>query len=151
MMSETRSLSDLGRFGLTEYILEKCREAGASGRNSDDDAILLTVEETLSTSVLFLEGINFDLIYTPLQHLGYKVITAAVTNILAMNGRPSGLSVSLGISNKLNLQMIEQLMDGVFSACRHYGVSLEAFKPAPSLTGLTIAATLTGKSGTDSV
>lgn len=145
MMSETRSLSDLGRFGLTEYILEKCREAGASGRNSDDDAILLTEEETLSTSVLFLEGINFDLIYTPLQHLGYKVITAAVTNILAMNGRPSGLSVSLGISNKLNLQMIEQLMDGVFSACRDYGVSLEAFKPAPSLTGLTIAATLTGK------
>ena len=62
MMSETRSLSDLGRFGLTEYILEKCREAGASGRNSDDDAILLTEEETLSTSVLF-SG-STDLIYT---------------------------------------------------------------------------------------
>ncbi len=145
MMSETRSLSDLGRFGLTEYILERCREAGDSGKNSDDDAILIPKGDTLLSSVLFLEGINFDLVYTPLQHLGYKIVTAAVTNILAMNGKPSRLSVNLGISNKLNLQMVEQLMDGVYSACGDYGISLEAFRPEPSLTGLTIAVTITGK------
>lgn len=145
MGENTKTLADLGLYGLIDYFIEQNKTLDPSAALVDEDAFtLVKTAETISSTSLFLEGINFDLVYTPLQHLGYKAITASVNNILAMNAKPSQLALSLGISNKLTLQMLELLMRGVFEACKDYGITLSSFKPTTSLTGLTIATTLTG-------
>ena len=39
---------------------------------------------------LFVEGIDFDLTYFPLKHLGYKCVSAAAGEIYASMARPRG-------------------------------------------------------------
>ena len=76
-------------------------------------------EAMLCTTDTFFEGIDFDLTYFPLKHLGYKVVTAAVSDLLAMNARPSQLTVSLGVSSKLPVEALQDLYEGSASPARN--------------------------------
>lgn len=148
MSEQGKSLNDLGLYGLIEHVNQKVAETQekAAGPDSGDDAAALTENpEILQAGTLLLEGIHFDLTYTPLQHLGFKAVTIAISDLLAMNARPVQLSLNLGISQKINLDMIDQFVEGLLAACTLYGVRLAGFKPGPSLTGFTIALQATGK------
>lgn len=145
-------LSEIGLYGLIERYVSKAAFKHASTEvGMGDDAVVVKPEtgHQLLTQVLFLEGIHFDRIYTPLRHLGYKVVVAALADLLAMNGTPRQLVVSLGLSSRMTLEMVDELMDGVLWACQQYQIDLAGFRPSSSLTGLSVAVSLTGVAGSD--
>lgn len=98
----------------------------------------------LCTTDTFFEGIDFDLTYFPLKHLGYKVVTAAVSDLLAMNARPSQLTVSLGVSSKLPVEALQDLYEGIRFACKEQEIDLVGGDTRASMNGLTIGLTALG-------
>lgn len=93
-----------------------------------DDAAIISQAENGSHSVLsseiFLEGVHFDLTYHPFKHLGYKVVTAAVSDIYAMNAIPTQILVNIALPNAYSVQMMEQFYEGIESACKDYQTEL---------------------------
>ena len=139
--------SKKGILGLTEYYAEKIKfkhQSSVSGICDDAAAIAENDRYRLFSNILFLEGINFDLTYSPFKHLGYKAVVAAISDILAMNGTPEQLSIVLGISKKIMTEYIEELMEGALSACSKYEIDMIDFSAVPSLTGLTISVSTIG-------
>ena len=105
----------------------------------DDAAVIDSGRNmTLVSTDLLLEGIHFNLIYTPLKHLGYKSVIRAISDIYAMNGNPGQVLISLGISSRFTLEQIEELYEGINLACEKYKVDLVGGDTTSSLTGLTI-------------
>jgi thiamine-monophosphate kinase len=94
---------------------------------------------------MLLEGTDFDLTYTPMQHLGYKAAVAGISDIYAMNAIPQQLLVSIGISSKFSVESLELFYSGLQHACEHYQVDLVGGDTNPSLTGLSINITAIGK------
>ncbi|ASB49536.1 thiamine-phosphate kinase [Alkalitalea saponilacus] len=146
MTKKEQSLSELGIYGLVNYVNEKVRHINGSTLQGigDDASVLDLPSRQIMTNTLLLEGIHFDLVYHPLQHLGYKSVVASILDIYAMNGKPEQVYVSVGLSNKMDFQRVDQLIDGVLSACQTYGIDLAGFRPTASLTGLTISVTSSG-------
>lgn len=93
----------------------------------------------------FFEGVDFDLTYFPLKHLGYKVVTAAVSDILAMNAQPSQLLVSLGVSAKIPVEALQDLYEGIAFACNEHSIDLVGGDTRASMTGLVISVTAIGR------
>uniref|UniRef100_UPI00405708E9 thiamine-phosphate kinase n=1 Tax=Alistipes sp. TaxID=1872444 RepID=UPI00405708E9 len=139
----------LGEFGLIDHLMQ-----GVKIKNKQtllgvgDDAAAVGAgrnEALLSTTDMLLEGIDFDLTYFPLRHLGYKAVTVAVSDILAMNGRPEQLMISLGVSAKLSVEALDDLYAGVKFACEELGIDLVGGDTKPSLTGLVVSLTAMGR------
>lgn len=105
----------------------------------DDNGIATCV-----SSEIFLEGVHFDLAYTPFHHLGYKLTTAAVSDIYAMNAKPVQLLVSIAIPNKFSVQMMEQLYRGFDAACNDYEIQLTGGDTTASHQVLAISVTAVG-------
>lgn len=147
MKNKETSLSEIGLYGLIEHINKKIAES--KNYNSDvlsEDSILFDEElKEVTSQTLMLEGIHFDLIYTPLQHLGFKLVVNAITDIIAMNSIPTKINIAVGLSKRMNLEKTDLLLSGIQAACDHYNVELLGFKPFPSLTGLTLSASSFGK------
>ena len=100
---------------------------------------------TLLSTDLLLEGVNFDLVYFPLKHLGYKAVVVGISDILAMNGHPRQLTFSVGVSAKLSVEDLQQLYDGVRAACVEYGVDLVGGDTSASVNGLVISVSVLGE------
>ena len=116
-------------------------------RGIDDDASVFKTEQgdySTITSEIFLEGIHFDVTYTPLHHLGYKLVTAAVSDIYAMNSKPVQLLVNLAIPNKYSVQMIEKLYEGLDRAAKEYDLQISGGDTTASHQILAISVTATG-------
>ena len=96
------------------------------------------------TTDLLLEGIHFNLEYVPLKHLGYKAAVVNFSDIYAMNGTPTQITVSLGISRRFSVEDIEALYSGIRLACEHYNVDIVGGDTSASMTGLTISITCLG-------
>lgn len=93
----------------------------------------------------FQEGIDFNLVYFPLRHLGYKVVVAVAGELLAALRHPERLSVVLGVSAKLDFEQISEFWDGVKTAAGEYGFSSLSLDLAPSQNGLLISVCGGGK------
>ena len=141
-------IAELGEFGLIAKLTAGFEARNASTRlGIGDDAAVLAPdsgEQTLVTTDSFFEGVDFDLTYFPLKHLGYKVVTAAVSDILAMNAAPSQLTVSLGVSSKLPVEALEDLYEGIAFACNEHKIDLVGGDTRASMTGLVISVTAVG-------
>ncbi len=112
-----------------------------------DDSSVIDQDEgkvTCTSSEIFLEGVHFDLTYTPFQHLGYKIVTAAVSDILAMNALPEQILINLAVPNKYSVQMIEQLYKGIDTACKEYNVQVTGGDTTASHQLLAISVVSTG-------
>jgi thiamine-monophosphate kinase len=141
------SIRELGKYGLINHITSDFKSVNAStlGSIGDDASVIETGNSlTLVTTDLMLEGIHFNLIYTPLKHLGYKAVIRGISDIYAMNGTPSQVLISLGISSRFTVEMIEELYEGIYLACEKYSVDLAGGDTTSSLTGLTIGITAVG-------
>ncbi len=143
-------IEKIGRSGLIEKIskqFEKHEDNLIYGIG-DDAAVVkpATAEHQLLTSELFTEGVDFDLTYTPLQHLGFKLVSLCVSDIYAMNGKPDFLLVNLGLTNKISLEMTETLYQGIKSACSAYGIKLAGGDIGAATGALTISMTISGHS-----
>lgn len=146
-MTEKRTeLSDLGEFGLIDRLSKKVkiRQEGTKKGIGDDSAVLNVKEQLLVSTDLLLEGIHFDLSYMPIQHLGFKAVAVNVSDIAAMNGIPSQITVSIGLSNRFSLEAVEALYEGVNAACEHYNVDLVGGDTTSSSSGLVISVTAIG-------
>ena len=82
-------------------------------------------EAVLCTTDSFYEGVDFDLTYFPLKHLGYKAVTAGVSDILAMNALPAQITVSLGVSSKLPVEALQDLYEGIAFACKEQEIDVK--------------------------
>ena len=153
-MQETE-ISTLGEFGLIDRLtkgFEPKNDSTCLGVG-DDCAVIKYDDDkcTLVTTDLLLEGIHFDLTYVPLTHLGYKAVVVNVSDVVAMNGTPRQITVSLGISKRFTLEHIEQLYAGIRQACVDYGIDLVGGDTSASVTGLIISITCTGEAHKDDI
>ena len=141
-------IASLGQFGLIDLLTRDFAPANASTVEGvgDDAAVIAPAsdEVMLCTTDSFYEGVDFDLTYFPLKHLGYKVITAGVSDILAMNALPRQVTVSLGVSSKLPVEALRDLYEGISFACREQHIDLVGGDTRASMTGLVITVTVLG-------
>ena len=142
-------ISTLGEFGLIRHLTEGLENCQPSTRYAvgDDAAVLSRPEEmqTLITTDLLLEGVHFDLTYVPLKHLGYKSAVVNFSDIYAMNGTPTQITVSLGVSKRFSVEDMEALYAGIRLACEEYHVDIVGGDTTSSMTGLTISITCIGE------
>lgn len=146
-----KTFQSIQEIGFTSLI-EKVKKFEGSNRRElskgiGDDASVQFVDETealLTSSEMFLEGVHFDLTYHPLHHLGYKIVTAAVSDIYAMNGEPVQILTNIAIPNKYSVQMIEQFYRGVDAACKDYNCMLAGGDTTASHQFLAISVTAVG-------
>ncbi len=140
-------ISEYGEFGLIRHLTSNIKLVNDSSRiGVGDDAAVLDYrgKEVLVTSDLLLEGIHFDLTYTPLKHLGYKAAVVNFSDIYAMNGQPRQLIVSIGISKRFSVEDLEEFYEGLQLACDNYGVDIVGGDTSSSMTGLTLSLTCLG-------
>jgi len=121
-MSENRTeISSLGnladRASYEEYRNTKC----VHHRRCGDDAAVIDHfgKQTVITTDLLIEGIHFDLIYTPLRHLGYKSVVVNLSDIYAMNAIPTQITLSLGISNRFSVEALDEFYEGVYAPVKN--------------------------------
>lgn len=147
-MSEKRTeLEELGEFGLIDKLTEKFTLKNDSSLLGvgDDCAVIEAGENVkLVTTDMLVEGIHFNLMYTPLKHLGYKAVASNVSDVCAMNGKAEQITVSLGVSNRFPLEALEELYEGIRIACDVYGVDLVGGDTTSSYSGLIISITAIG-------
>ena len=141
-------IASLGQFGLIDLLTSGFTPKNASTlKGAGDDAAVIAPgrgEAVLCTTDSFYEGVDFDLTYFPLKHLGYKAVTVAGSDILAMNARPSQLMVSLGVSAKMSVEALQELYEGIAFACREQGIDLVGGDTKASVTGLVLSLTAAG-------
>lgn len=142
-------IAELGEFGLVDRLMadvEPKNETTLLGCGDDAAAVAAGEREAVvCTTDLLTEGVDFDLTYFPLRHLGYKAVTVGVSDILAMNARPEQLLLSIGVSAKISVEALDDLYEGVKFACRELGVDFVGGDTRASLTGLTLHVTVLGR------
>ena len=140
-------ISTLGEFGLIKHLTKDLKTVQPSTKRGvgDDCAVMnFGSQRVLMTTDMLLEGIHFNLEYVPLKHLGYKAAVVNFSDIYAMNGTPTQITVSLGISKRFSLEDVEALYSGIRLACERYNVDLVGGDTCASMTGLTISITCLG-------
>jgi len=145
---EEKTLNDLGEFGLIERITKSIKLTNKSSEKGvGDDAAILnysTKKVVVSTDML-IEGIHFDMTFTPLKHLGYKAVTANISDIFAMNAYPKQITIGLGLSSKYTIEAIDEIYQGIYLACQKYGVDVIGGDTTSSINGLIISITTIGE------
>jgi thiamine-monophosphate kinase len=149
-------IAELGEFGLIERLTRDIVAANPTTRRGvGDDAAVIgqkgSKELMLLTSDMILEGVDFDLTYFPLRHLGYKAVTVGASDILAMNGTPSQFTLSLGVSAKLSVEDLEEFYAGVRRGCEELGCDLVGGDTRASVTGFVVAVSVVGSVAHDRV
>ena len=140
-------ISSLGEFGLIKHLTEGLKSVQPSTQKGiGDDAAVMNFgsKRVLMTTDMLLEGIHFNLEYVPFKHLGYKAAVVNFSDIYAMNGTPTQITVSLGISKRFAVEDIDELYAGIRLACERYGVDVVGGDTCASMTGLTISITCLG-------
>ena len=147
-------ISELGEFGLIRHLTKDIKlKNDSSILGVGDDAALMDHKgkQTVLTTDLLVEGIHFDLMYSPLKHLGYKAAVVNFSDVYAMNATPKQMTVSVAISQKFSVRAMEELYDGIKLACEKYNVDLMGGDTAPSMTGMTISVSVVGEVEKDKV
>lgn len=149
-MSEKRTeLNELGEFGLIDKLTGHfTTHVSTTLKGVGDDAAVISVsdeEAMLVSTDMLLEGVHFNLMYTPLMHLGYKAVMVNLSDIFAMNGKAEQITVSIAVSNRFPLEALEELYAGIKKACDFYQVDLIGGDTTSSLSGLMISITAIGR------
>lgn len=152
-MSERTEISSLGEFGLIDHLTNNNETRNASTILSvgDDGAVIDHFgRQTVISTDMLLEGIHFDLSYTPMRHLGYKSVVVNLSDIYAMNGTPTQIVLNIGFSNRFSLEALDEFYEGVYAACEKYSVDLVGGDTTTSLRGFVISVTAIGEVVPDS-
>jgi len=142
------SISELGEFGLIKHLTQnfEIKQQSTIYGIGDDAAVLdFKDKKALVTTDLLIEGVNFDLSYMPLKHLGYKAVMVNLSDVYAMNGAASQITVSIAVSNRFPLEAVEELYEGIHLACKSYNIDLIGGDTTSSVTGLIISITAIGE------
>ena len=152
-MSNGRTeISSLGEFGLIEHLTQnnETRHASTILSVGDDAAVIDHFgKQTVITTDMLVEGIHFDLMYTPLKHLGYKSVIVNLSDIYAMNAIPTHITVNIAFSNRFSLEAMDEFYEGVYAACEKYDVDLVGGDTTSSQKGFVISITAIGEVAPD--
>ena len=151
---ELTPISTLGEFGLIKHLTQFFPVENASTElGVGDDAAIINAEgkKILVSTDMFTEGVHFNLGYTPLKHLGYKVVVAGISDIAAMNAVPTQIMISVAVSNRFPVEALEEIYAGVQLACRRYKVDLVGGDTTSSQTGLVINVTTVGLESSEKI
>jgi len=147
-MQERTEISTLGEFGLIDHLTKNFEIQNASSIVSiGDDAAIIDHfgKQTIVTNDLLIEGVHFDLMYTPLKHLGYKSVVVNLSDVYAMGGTPTQITLALAFSNRFSLEALDEFYEGVHAACDFYGVDLIGGDTSTSQKGFIISVTAIGE------
>ena len=148
-------ISTIGEFGLIKRLTEDIKLVNSSSiKGVGDDAAVLSYpsdKRILVTTDMLMEGVHFDLVYTPLRHLGYKSAVVNFSDIYAMNGTPKQITVSIAISKRFEIEHIDEFFSGIKLACENYGVDIVGGDTTSSLTGFAISITCIGEVDKDKI
>ena len=145
---EPTPLKEIGEFGLIERLTKNIElKNTATKLGVGDDAALIQNEKSLTvvSTDMLVEGVHFDLLYVPLKHLGYKSVVVNLSDIYAMNATPKQITVSIAVSNRMSIEALEELYEGINLACEMYGVDLVGGDTTSSLSGTVISITAIGE------
>ena len=144
---EKTPLDQIGEFKLINHLTSPFKSSHKSTvlAMGDDAAVIQSDQQLVMSSDLMIEGTHFDLMYTPLKHLGYKAVVVNISDILAMNAKPSQMIVSIAVSSKYTLEAVEELYAGIHSACEKYKIDLIGGDTSSSPRGLFISITMIGQ------
>ena len=151
---ERTEVSTYGEFGLIHHLTKNIELQNVSSiLGVGDDAAVIDHfgKQTVISTDLLIEGVHFDLSYTPLKHLGYKSVVVNLSDVYAMNATPTQITLSIGISNRLSVEALEDFYEGVYAACEKYGVDLVGGDTASSQKGFIISVTALGEVLADKV
>src|ERR1700709_1731173 len=152
---ETRTeISTLGEFGLIDHLTKNFEIQNASTIVSvGDDAAVIDHfgKQTVVTTDLLIEGIHFDLMYTPLKHLGYKSVMVNLSDIYAMNASPTQITMSIAISNRFSLESLDEFYEVVFITCEKHVVDLVGVDTSTSNNGFMISVSAIGEATADQI
>lgn len=147
-----KDINDLGKYGLKDFLASRTKNVQSKNQSTktsiDADAIVTeapTGYQTVVATSIMLEGINFDLTYMPLKHLGYKSAINSLSKIYAMNAKPTQLCLNLAISKRFDLNSVQEFVGGFVHACDTYGADLASLDVTTSVTGLSVATTAIGQ------
>jgi thiamine-monophosphate kinase len=151
-MAERTEISTLGEFGLIDHLTKnnEIRNASTIVSVGDDAAVLDHFgKQVVVTTDMLVEGIHFDLMYTPLKHLGYKSVIANLSDIYAMNATPQQITMSIAFSNRFSVEALDEFYEGVYAACDRYNVDLIGGDTTSSQKGFIICVTAIGEVAPD--
>ncbi|MBD0331138.1 MAG: thiamine-phosphate kinase [Chitinophagaceae bacterium] len=151
-MEARTEISTLGEFGLIEHLTKNIELQNAStiiGVGDDAAVVDHFGKQTVVTNDLLVEGVHFDLMYTPLKHLGYKSVVVNLSDIYAMNATPTQIILGLAFSNRFSVEALDEFYEGVYAACRAYGVDLVGGDTTSSQKGFIISCTAIGEVSPD--
>lgn len=152
MSNDRTEIADLGEFGLIEHLTKNNETKNASTiLTVGDDAAVIDHygKHTVITTDMLVEGIHFDLMYTPLKHLGYKSVVVNLSDVYAMNATPTQITLSIAFSNRFSLEALDEFYEGVYAACDQYGVDLVGGDTTSSQKGMIISVTAIGEVSPD--
>ena len=141
-------VSSLGEFGLIDHLTKnnEIRNSSTVVGVGDDGAVIDHFgRQTVVSSDLLIEGIHFDLSYTPLKHLGYKSVIVNLSDIYAMNAVPTQIVLNIAFSNRFSLEALDEFYEGVYAACERYSVDLIGGDTSTSQKGFIISVTAIGE------
>jgi len=150
-MSRTE-INELGEFGLIHHLTRNIELQNASSVvGVGDDAAVIDHfgKQTVVTTDLLIEGVHFDLAYTPLKHLGYKSVVVNLSDIYAMNAVPTQITMSIGVSSRFSVEALDEFYEGVYAACEEYGVDLVGGDTCSSQKGFIVSVTALGEVTSD--
>jgi len=150
--NQPKTLKELGEFGLINHLTSDLENKQSSTElGIGDDAAVIDYEnrKTVITTDMLVEGVHFDMVFTPLKHLGYKAVVVNVSDIYAMNAQPRQITISLALSSKYTLEAIEELYAGFKLAAEQYGVDIVGGDTTTSPNGLIISITAIGEAKAD--
>ncbi|KPJ61266.1 MAG: hypothetical protein AMJ46_02945 [Latescibacteria bacterium DG_63] len=124
-----RLVNQLGETQLVETILS--RFCGEGTRRvlvgPGDDAAVVKLDRgsplILTTDVL-VEGTHFSLDFSYPEAIGFKAVTANLSDVAAMGGQPFGIVVSLGIPRTIPVRAVNRIYAGISRALSLFGGEL---------------------------
>jgi thiamine-monophosphate kinase len=146
--NQRTDVNTLGEFGLIKHLTKDLilkNKSSIKGVGDDGAVIDYGNKQTVISTDLLTEGIHFDLMYTPLKHLGYKSVVVNLSDIYAMNATPRQITYSIAISNRFSVEALEELYEGVKAACEFYQIDLIGGDTTSSTKGLVISVTAIGE------
>jgi len=152
MENNRTEVSDLGEFGLINHLTKNIEIQNASTiLTVGDDAAVIDHfgKQSIITTDLLVEGVHFDLMYTPLKHLGYKSVVVNLSDVYAMNGIPTQIVMGLAFSNRFSVEALDEFYEGVYAACAEYNVDLVGGDTTSSQKGFIISVTAIGEVAPD--
>ena len=147
-------VSQLGEFGLIDHLTKgfDIKHSSTLKGIGDDAAVLdFKNKKTVVSTDLLIEGVHFDLSYMPLKHLGYKAVVVNLSDIAAMNAKPTQITVSIAVSNRFPLEAMEELFGGIALAAKVYNIDVIGGDTTSSQKGLIISITAIGEANEDEI